>query len=70
MHKVTHTTQHFAVTGALLPADFGEIAAASFKSVLSNLPDGESPGHLSSQEEAKLAATRRARLPPHPHRQG
>jgi sulfide:quinone oxidoreductase len=56
MIKVTHITPHFAVTGALQPADFAEIAAAGFKSVLSNLPDGESRAHPTSREEAELAA--------------
>jgi uncharacterized protein (TIGR01244 family) len=56
MNKVTQITSHFAVTGALQPADFAEIAAAGFKSVLSNLPDGESPAYPTSAQEAELAA--------------
>src|SRR5690242_6417649 len=56
MNKLTHITPHFAVTGALQSADFALIAAAGFKSVLSNLPDGESAAHLTSREEAELAA--------------
>jgi uncharacterized protein (TIGR01244 family) len=56
MNKVTQITSHFAVTGALQPADFAGIAAAGFKSVLSNLPDGESPAYPTSAQEAELAA--------------
>jgi sulfide:quinone oxidoreductase len=56
MHKVTHITPAFAVTGALQPADVAEIAAAGFKSVLSNLPDGEQAAYLTSRQEAELAA--------------
>lgn len=57
MNKVTHITPHFAVTGALQPADFAEIAAAGFNSVLSNLPDGESRAHPTSRQAAELAAS-------------
>ena len=56
MYKITHLTPHFAVTGALQPSDFAEIVAAGFKSVLSNLPDGELPAYPSSRREAELAA--------------
>ena len=56
MNKLTQITPHFAVTGALQPADFASIAAAGFKSVLSNLPDGESVAHPTSRQEADLAA--------------
>ena len=56
MNKITHLTPHFAVTGALQPSDFAEIAAAGFKSVLSNLPDGELPAYPTSRQEAELAA--------------
>jgi sulfide:quinone oxidoreductase len=56
MHKLTHITPAFAVTGALQPADFAEIAAAGFRSVLSNLPDGEQTAYPSSRQAAELAA--------------
>jgi uncharacterized protein (TIGR01244 family) len=56
VNRVIHITPHLAVTGALQPADFAEIAAAGFKSVLSNLPDGEAPAYPTSREEAELAA--------------
>jgi uncharacterized protein (TIGR01244 family) len=56
MNKVTHITPAFAVTGALQAADFAEIAAAGFKSVLSNLPDGESAAYPTSAQEAECAA--------------
>lgn len=56
MNKITHITPHYAVTGALQPGDVTAAAALGFKSILSNLPDGESSKHPSSAEEAKLAA--------------
>jgi uncharacterized protein (TIGR01244 family) len=56
MNKVTRMTPAFAVTGALQAADFAEIAAAGFKSVLSNLPDGESAAYPTSAQEAEYAA--------------
>jgi sulfide:quinone oxidoreductase len=56
MNKVTRISSHFAVTGALKLADFDEIAAAGFKSVVSNLPDGESAAHPTSLQEADAAA--------------
>jgi len=56
MNKVTHINPHIAVTGALQPADFTAIAAAGFKSVLSNLPDGESTAYPTSRQEAELSA--------------
>ena len=56
MNEPRAITPLFAVTGALQPADFAEIAAAGFKSVLSNLPDGESRVHPTSEEAAELAA--------------
>jgi uncharacterized protein (TIGR01244 family) len=56
MNKVTHITPMFAVTGALQPADFAGIAAAGFKSVLSNLPDGESAAYPTGAQEAEYAA--------------
>jgi uncharacterized protein (TIGR01244 family) len=56
MIRLTRITPQFAVTGALQEGDFAEIAAAGFKSVLSNLPDGESGAHLGSRREAELVA--------------
>lgn len=55
MNKLTQITPHVAVTGALQPPDFALIAAAGFKSVLSNLPDGEQPAHPTARQEAELA---------------
>lgn len=56
MNRIVHITRHFAVTGALRPEDFAEAAALGFKSIVSNLPDGESQVHPTSQQEAQLAA--------------
>ena len=41
MNKITYLTPYFAVTGALLPDDFAEVAAHGFRSVLSNLAGRE-----------------------------
>lgn len=55
MQKITYITPGFAVTGALQPGDVAGAAALGFKSILSNLPDGESSVHPSSTKEAALA---------------
>jgi sulfide:quinone oxidoreductase len=55
VNKVAYLNPHFAVTGVLQAADFRQIADLGFKSVLSNLPDGESNSYLSASEEAELA---------------
>jgi uncharacterized protein (TIGR01244 family) len=56
MNRIIQITPHFAVTGALQPGDFAEAAAQGFKSIVSNLPDGEIAIHPTSQQEARLAA--------------
>ena len=56
MKKIVHITPQFAVTGALQPENFAEAAALGFKSILSNLPDGESPAHPTSLQEAQHAS--------------
>jgi uncharacterized protein (TIGR01244 family) len=55
MNKIKPITPHFAVTGVLQAEDFAEIAAAGFKSIVSNLPDGESATQLDGAEEARRA---------------
>jgi uncharacterized protein (TIGR01244 family) len=55
VNKIAYLTPYFAVTGALQPDEFAEVAALGFKSVLSNLPDGESRKYPSAAEEAALA---------------
>jgi sulfide:quinone oxidoreductase len=47
---------HFAVTGALAPEDYAKAAALGFKSIVSNLPDGESSAHPTAAQAADLAA--------------
>ena len=56
MNNVVFLTPQFAVTGWLHPEDFEAVAAQGFKSVLSNLPDGESRQYPPAVEEAKSAA--------------
>jgi uncharacterized protein (TIGR01244 family) len=55
MQRIVFLTPHFAVTGALSRDDFASVAAQGFKSVLSNLPDGESRQHPTAAEAAGLA---------------
>src|SRR6185436_3050354 len=55
MKQVKHITDEFAVSGALAPEDFAEVAARGFKSVISNLPDGEFKAHPASREAAAMA---------------
>src|SRR5215510_8664833 len=56
MNRIVYITPHFAVTGALQPDDLARAAALGFRSIISNLPDGESQVHPTSQQEARLAA--------------
>jgi uncharacterized protein (TIGR01244 family) len=55
MKTIAHITPEFAVSAALTAEDFAHAAAMGFKSVLSNLPDGESQTHPTSREAAALA---------------
>jgi uncharacterized protein (TIGR01244 family) len=55
MLKITFITPGFAVAGGLQGEDIAEIAAAGFKSILSNLPDGESSRYLAATDEGELA---------------
>ena len=55
MEKITFITPGFAVTAALEPGDFAEAARLGFRSILSNLPDGEGPDQLTGRAEAGLA---------------
>jgi sulfide:quinone oxidoreductase len=56
MKRIVRITPRFAVTGALEPADFETAAAMGFRSILSNLPDGESAAHPTAAEAGRLAA--------------
>ena len=55
MRKIIHIVPEFAVSAALSAEDFARAAAMGFRSIVSNLPDGESEAYLTSQEAAKLA---------------
>jgi sulfide:quinone oxidoreductase len=55
MSKIIPITPNFAVAGALRPEDFAAIRAMGFRSVISNLPDGESATHPTAAQEAQLA---------------
>lgn len=56
MKRIIALTPHFAVTSALAPADFAQAADLGFKSILSNLPEGELPQVPDAAEAARLAA--------------
>jgi uncharacterized protein (TIGR01244 family) len=56
MKRIVRITPHFAVTGALEPADFEAAAALGFRSIISNLPDGELAASPAAAREAELAA--------------
>jgi sulfide:quinone oxidoreductase len=56
MKPIVPLTPSFAVTGALDPADYAELARLGFKSIISNLPDGELRHLPASAEAARLAA--------------
>jgi uncharacterized protein (TIGR01244 family) len=60
MNRIVQISAQFAVTGALAPGDLGTAARGGFRSVLSNLPDGELPSSPVSTLERELA--RRAGL--------
>jgi sulfide:quinone oxidoreductase len=45
----------FAVSPQLTPADFAALAAAGYKTIINNRPDGEEPGQLSAAEGQVLA---------------
>jgi sulfide:quinone oxidoreductase len=52
MDKVIYITPGFAVTAALAPEDFAEVARLGFKAVVSNRPDREDAGQLTARAEA------------------
>lgn len=60
MQRIAQLTPNLAVTGALVPEDFAEIARLGFKSVINNRVDGEEPGQATAREESEAA--RRAGL--------
>jgi sulfide:quinone oxidoreductase len=55
MVRVVQLTPEFAVAGELAEADFAELAAAGFKSILANRPDGEAMSQLSAARTKELA---------------
>lgn len=56
MTDFQRVTPDFAVAGQLGPADFARAAAAGFKTLVNNRPEGEAPGQP-SEAEVKAAAT-------------
>jgi uncharacterized protein (TIGR01244 family) len=55
MADIRRVTEGFAVASQLGPADFDELRAMGFRTVINNRPDGEVPGQLTSAE-AEAAA--------------
>jgi uncharacterized protein (TIGR01244 family) len=45
----------FSVSPQLAAEDFAELAAAGYKTVINNRPDGEEPGQLTAAEAQQLA---------------
>ena len=45
----------FSVSPQLAAADFAELAAAGYKTVINNRPDGEEPGQLTASDAQQLA---------------
>jgi uncharacterized protein (TIGR01244 family) len=56
MPRFTQLTPDFAVAGELTEANIAELAAAGFKSILANRPDGEAATQLSAARTQELAA--------------
>ena len=48
-------TDDFSVSPQLTEADFAELAAAGYKTVINNRPDGEEPGQLTASEAQEIA---------------
>jgi uncharacterized protein (TIGR01244 family) len=46
--KITSLTDSFSVASQIAPGDIPEIAAAGFRTLINNRPDGEEPGQLAS----------------------
>ena len=55
MESLKHLTPFIAVASQLQPGDMGILAAAGFRSVINNRPDGEGEGQPSSAEMAAAA---------------
>jgi len=53
--KLDQLEDGFSVTQQLQAGDFAAIAAAGFKVVINNRPDGEKPDYISAAEAAQLA---------------
>ncbi|MEZ5844154.1 MAG: TIGR01244 family sulfur transferase [Hyphomicrobiaceae bacterium] len=53
--RIVYITPDFAVTGALVAADFPAIAEAGFRSVISNRPDGEGGAPMTARQESVAA---------------
>lgn len=55
MAEIRKVTEDFAVAPQMSGEDFTEVAAAGYRHVINNRPDGEAPGQLPSAE-AEIAA--------------
>ena len=57
MPEIHRIAPGFAVAGQLRPGDLPAIAAAGFRTIVNNRPDGEEPGQPTA-DELRLAAER------------
>jgi uncharacterized protein (TIGR01244 family) len=53
--KIVSLTENFAVASQIGAGDIAEIAAAGYRTLINNRPDGEQEGQLSSQEAMRQA---------------
>ena len=55
--RIIQLDEHLAVAGQILPEHVADIAAAGFKVLINNRPDGEEPGQPAEAEIAQAAAS-------------
>jgi len=53
--KITRLTDNLAVASQIAAGDIAAIAAAGYRAIINNRPDGEEPGQLSSAEARRDA---------------
>ena len=56
MADIRHVSDAFSVAPQITAADFAEIAAAGFRAIINNRPDGEAPGQIGDADAQAAAA--------------
>jgi len=56
MADIRHVSDGFSVAPQITAADFAEIAAAGFRAIINNRPDGEAPGQIGDADAQAAAA--------------